>query len=130
MTPRSLVLLADDDDLLQAVVEYKLVAAGYDVVCLDDGRAVLEHIGRLSPAVVVLDAMMPIMDGFEVLRRLKSDVELKVIPVMMLTALRRDSDILTALNLGAADYLPKPFNPNELIARLARLAPPIRKFAR
>ncbi len=129
MHARPLILVADDDELLQAVVEHKLVSAGYDVVTLGDGGAVLEHIERLSPQALVLDAMMPIMDGFEVLRRLKSDPRLEHIPVMMLTALRRDSDIVTALNLGAADYMPKPFNPEELIARLGRLAPLQRKIA-
>jgi DNA-binding response OmpR family regulator len=129
MSPRPLILVADDDDLLQAVLEHKLAASGYDVVTLDDGRAVMEHIERLDPALLVLDAMMPVMDGFEVLRRLKSDPLLKTIPVMMLTALRRDSDIVTALNLGAADYLPKPFNPDELVARLARLVAPQRMRA-
>jgi DNA-binding response OmpR family regulator len=127
MRTRPLILVADDDELLQAVVEHKLVSAGYDVVNMGDGGSVLEHIERLSPDALVLDAMMPIMDGFEVLRRLKSEPKYEQIPVMMLTALRRDSDIVTALNLGAADYMPKPFNPEELIARLGRLAPLKRK---
>lgn len=77
----------------------------------------------LQPAVLVLDAMMPILDGFEVLRRLKGDDQTRPIAVVMLTALKRQDDIVSALQLGAADYLPKPFNPDELVARLARLAP-------
>ncbi len=129
MSLRSLILVADDDDLLQAVLEHKLTAVGYDVALADHGRAVLERVGLLRPALIILDAMMPIMDGFEVLRRLQADAELRTIPVIMLTALRREADILTALNLGAVDYLQKPFSPDELIARLARYAPLMRKQA-
>ena len=116
-----LVLIADDDPLLLAIVEHKLTCAGYRVVSVEDGQAALDQAAALSPAAVVLDAMMPVVDGFEALRRLKSDPQLKDISVVMLTALKREDDILGALKLGAADYLAKPFNPDELVARLARL---------
>lgn len=118
-----LILIADDDPLLRAILEHKLAAAGYEVTCVEDGRAALEAVKARPPAVLVLDAMMPILDGFEALRRLKADEATKSISVVMLTALRRQDDIVSALKLGAADYLPKPFNPDELVARLARLAP-------
>lgn len=118
-----LILIADDDPLLRAILEHKLAAAGYEVTCVEDGRAALEAVKTRPPAVLVLDAMMPILDGFEALRRLKADEATKSISVVMLTALRRQDDIVSALKLGAADYLPKPFNPDELVARLARLAP-------
>lgn len=121
--PKKLVLVADDDPLLRSILEHKLTRAGYDVVIAEDGRAALEAAERLRPAVIVLDAMMPILDGFEVLRRLKGDSALRDLIVVMLTALRRQDDIVGALQLGAADYLAKPFNPDELVARLARLAP-------
>ena len=131
MSLPQVVLVADDDDLLQAVLAHKLGAVGYRVVIADNGRAALEQLEDAAPDIVVLDAMMPIMDGFEVLRRLKADRRpaIAAIPVIMLTALRRDSDVVTALNLGAADYLSKPFNPDELVARLARFAPPVRQCA-
>jgi DNA-binding response OmpR family regulator len=122
MTP-PLVLIADDDPLLRAILEHKLAAAGYEVACVEDGRAALEAVRARPPAVLVLDAMMPILDGFEALRRLKADPATKDTCVVMLTALRRQDDIVSALKLGAADYLAKPFNPDELVARLARLAP-------
>ena len=82
-----------------------------------------------APQVIVLDAMMPIMDGFEARRRFTADPALASIPVIMLTAMRRDTDIVTALQLGAADYLSKPFNPDELIARMSRIAPPFQDAA-
>jgi len=120
---RALILVADDDPLLRSIVEHKLSHAGYEVVLVEDGQAALEQCRALSPAVVVLDGMMPILDGFEVLRRLKSDEQTRSLTVVMLTALKRQEDVVSALQLGAADYLPKPFNPDELVARLARLAP-------
>ena len=131
MTQPRVVLIADDDDLLQAVLVHKLAAVGYEVVIADNGRVALERLEVVKPDVIVLDAMMPVMDGFEVLRRLKADPNeaISSIPVVMLTALRRDSDVVTALNLGAADYLSKPFNPDELVARLARFAPQAKRRA-
>ena len=119
---KPLVLIADDDPLLRQILEHKLSSNGYRVVAVEDGRAALEAAAE-SPSVIVLDAMMPVMDGFETLRRLKADPELKSITVVMLTALKRDEDIVSALKLGAADYLAKPFNPDELVVRLQRLAP-------
>ncbi|PXA85306.1 response regulator [Caulobacter sp. D4A] len=117
------VLIADDDALLREILEHKLSMAGYEVSVFEDGRAVLEAARAARPQVVVLDGMMPIIDGFEVLRRMKGDNALRDIPVVMLTALKGRNDIVTALNLGAADYLPKPFDPDELLARLFRIAP-------
>ena len=118
-----LALVADDDPLLRAILEHKLAAAGYRVTLVEDGRAALDAVRAAPPAVLVLDAMMPVLDGFEVLRRIKHDPELSSVVVVMLTALKRENDIVAALKLGAADYLPKPFNPDELVARLLRLAP-------
>jgi DNA-binding response OmpR family regulator len=118
-----LVLIADDDPLLRAIVEHKLAAAGYAVVSVEDGQAALDQIRRLQPAAVILDAMMPVLDGFEALRRIRAEGALDGIAVVMLTALKREQDVVSALQLGAADYLAKPFNPDELVARVARLVP-------
>jgi len=118
-----IVLVADDDPLLRDILDHKLSRAGYSVALAEDGRAALDQARALQPAAVVLDAMMPILDGFEVLRRLKSDDRTRDLTVVMLTALKGQDDVVSALQLGAADYLAKPFNPDELIARLARLVP-------
>ncbi len=120
---KTVVLVADDDPLLRDILEHKLSRAGYSVALAEDGRAALDQARALRPAVLVLDAMMPVLDGFEVLRRLKGDDQTRDLIVVMLTALKRQDDIVSALQLGAADYLAKPFNPDELVARLARLAP-------
>jgi DNA-binding response OmpR family regulator len=74
-----------------------------------------------SPALVILDVMMPVMDGLEVLRHAKADAALAAIPVIVVTSREQDSDILEALKLGAADYLVKPFEPTELLTRVARI---------
>ena len=117
------VLVADDDPLLRAILQHKLTSSGYQVLTAGDGREALIQAQAHRPAAIVLDAMMPIIDGFETLRRLKSVAELRGIVVVMLTALKREQDIVSALKLGAADYLVKPFNPDELVARLMRLVP-------
>ncbi|WP_374471838.1 PleD family two-component system response regulator [Phenylobacterium sp.] len=116
------VLIADDDPLLRAILEHKLAAAGYEVRSVEDGQAALTAAQESRPQFLVLDAMMPVMDGFEALRRLKETPDLSDISVVMLTALKREQDVVGALKLGAADYLAKPFNPDELVARLDRLA--------
>ena len=116
------VLIADDDPLLRAILEHKLAAAGYTVTSVENGREALERTELDRPAIVVLDAMMPVMDGFEALRRIKANPTLHDVEVVMLTALKREADVVSALKLGAADYLAKPFNPDELVARLDRLS--------
>lgn len=119
--PSPQVLIADDDPLLRAILEHKLTAAGYLVKSVGDGQAALDQAQSDRPTVIVLDAMMPVMDGFEALRRIKSNPDLRGIAVVMLTAMKREEDVVSALRLGAADYLSKPFNPDELVARLDRV---------
>lgn len=116
------VLVADDDPLLRAILEHSLSSAGFVVRSVEDGRAALDEAARERPDILVLDAMMPVMDGFEALRRLKDDPSLRGVTVVMLTALKRPEHVVSALKLGAADFLAKPFNPDELVVRLERLA--------
>lgn len=114
------ILIADDDPLLRALLVHRLSADGYQVTTAEDGSEALAAIADQRPDLVVLDALMPVMDGFEVLRRLKAG-GLSDAPVIMLTALKREQDIVGALELGAADYLVKPFIPDELAHRVRRL---------
>jgi len=116
----SRVLIADDDPLLRALLTHRLSAEGYQVATAEDGSQALQAIAEQQPDLIVLDALMPVMDGFEVLRRLKAG-GLSDAPVIMLTALKREQDIVGALQLGAADYLVKPFIPDELGHRVRRL---------
>lgn len=123
MSATPVIVIADDDALLRSLVEFKLKARGYRVVTAGDGDEALTAIARDKPALVVLDAMMPGPDGFEVLRRMKNEMGLAATPVVMLTARKQESDIVGALQLGASDYLVKPFIPEELAMRIARLIP-------
>ena len=112
------ILIADDDELLSALVQYKLEASGHRVVIAANGAAALEAVKNELPDLVVLDAMMPVLTGSEVLARLKGDPRTAGIPVIMLTARRGQEDVVTALRGGAADYLTKPFIPEELLVRV------------
>ena len=115
------VLICDDDPLLLELMEFRLRAKGYEVIKAVDGAEALEKAQQDAPDVVVLDAMMPKADGLEVLARIKGDPALSDTPVIMLTARKGQKDIVSALDKGADDYLVKPFIPEELLARLARL---------
>lgn len=116
------ILIADDDPLLRALLVHRLSAEGYEISVAEDGAEALKAIDDQRPDLVVLDALMPVMDGFEVLRRLKA-TRISDAPVIMLTALKREQDVVGALQLGAADYLVKPFIPDELAERVRRLLP-------
>ncbi|HEV2557898.1 MAG TPA: response regulator [Microvirga sp.] len=123
MSRQPLVMVADDDALLRSLVAFKLKARGYRVATAGDGDEALRAIGEERPDLVVLDAMMPGADGFEVLRQIKDDAKTAAIPVVMLSARKQESDIVGALQLGASDYMVKPFIPEELAMRVARLLP-------
>ena len=109
------LLLVDDDARLAGMVSEYLSAAGFKVDRSLTGRGALEAIGRTDFQAVILDIMLPDLDGFEVCRqiRMRSDI-----PVLMLTARGDDTDRIVGLEIGADDYLPKPFNPRELLARI------------
>lgn len=123
MSRQPLVMVADDDALLRSLVAFKLRARGFRVAMAGDGDEALRFIGEERPDLVVLDTMMPGADGFEVLRQIKDDAATAAIPVVMLTARKQESDIVGALQLGASDYIVKPFIPEELATRVARLLP-------
>jgi DNA-binding response OmpR family regulator len=115
------ILVCDDDELLVDLLTYRLEAKGYQVSAARDGGEALERLGTVKPDAVVLDAMMPVIDGFEVLRRIREQPATANLPVVMLSARKQERDIVGALELGANDFVVKPFIPEELLARLARL---------
>ena len=118
-----LVLIVDDDPLLLSLVRHKLTARGYTVATASDGGTGLESARNLKPDLIVLDVMMPVLDGRAVLQQIREDPALSDVPVVMLTARAREEDIVDLLRVGASDYLAKPFSPEELTARIARLVP-------
>lgn len=113
------ILVADDDDLLGELVRFKLEAAGHRVTICEDGAAALEAARAGGFDLVVLDAMMPVMSGPDVLRALTA--ERPALPVLMLTSRKGQADVVDALGAGARDYLTKPFIPDELVARVAAI---------
>jgi len=117
------ILVVDDDSELCELLTELLGQEGYDVESVGDGRAGLSRAQAKGFAVVVLDIMLPSLGGFEVLTRLRQGTpdQNAEVPVIMLTAKGEDVDRIVGLNLGADDYLPKPFNPRELVARVRAL---------
>jgi len=109
------VLLVDDDEKLRRLLKEYLEGYQFQVLTLGDGEAVLNSIRKESPEIVVLDIMLPKKDGLEVLKGIR---EVSRVPVIMLTAKGEEADRVVGLELGADDYLPKPFSPRELLARI------------
>src|SRR4051812_24664513 len=112
------VLVAEDDPKQAKLIRLYLEQAGYLVTVVDDGRAALEEARTHSPDLVVLDVMMPIMDGLQVCRVLRSESE---VPILLLTARSTEDDQLIGLDVGADDYLTKPYSPRLLTARVRAL---------
>jgi CheY-like chemotaxis protein len=123
------VLIADDDAVSVYLMRHCLTNAGFRVSVALDGREALALMGQESPEVVILDVMMPVMDGLEVLRRAKADPTLRAIPVIMVTSREQDADILEAVKIGAADYVVKPFVTTEFLARVAHIIAERRRAA-
>ena len=122
------ILLVDDEERILNFLKTKLISLGFEVLLAGNGVEALEQIQGQEPDLVVLDVIMPKMDGFQTLKELRI---FSSVPVIMLSARGDDSDRIKGLGLGADDYLPKPFNPDELVARIEaikrRLGSPERK---
>ena len=115
------VLIAEDDTLIAELIVHQLDREGFETVLIEDGTRVHPSAVDLQPTAIILDGMLPGLDGFNVLRDLKEDDRTKGIPVLMLTARIKEEDVLEGLSLGAEDYITKPFMPKELLVRLKRI---------
>ena len=115
------IVLAEDEPQIARLIEFKLKKEGYSVTWRENGEEALKAIKADKPDLILLDIMMPVMDGYEVLRRLKEDENLKSIPVIMLTAMAQEKNVVKGIDLGAEDYITKPFHPAELLARVKRI---------
>ena len=115
MAENNLILIVDDDKNICELIRLYLVKEGYEAVCVYDGITALEKANELNPAAIILDIMLPGMDGIEVLKTIRQS---KNIPVIMLTAKGETIDKVLGLELGADDYIVKPFEPKEMLARL------------
>ena len=115
------VLVCDDERHIVRLIQVNLERQGYNVVTAFDGKEGLEKIRSEKPNVVVLDVMMPYMDGFEVLKTIRREPETENLPVIMLTAKAQDKDVFEGYHYGADMYLTKPFNPMELVTFVKRI---------
>jgi DNA-binding response OmpR family regulator len=114
------LIVEDDPDIAQLVARY-LEKAGFTTDRVSNGRDALDAIAAHTPDAMVLDLMLPHVDGLEICRRVRANERTAAIPIVMLTARAEESERIVGLEIGADDYLPKPFSPNELVARVRAL---------
>lgn len=112
------ILVIEDEPDIAEVIQYNLAREGYRVDVVGDGEIALERVVRDAPDLVLLDLMLPGLDGVELCRRLKEDPLTRAVPVIMVTAKGEESDVVLGLGVGADDYVAKPFSPRELTARV------------
>lgn len=112
------ILVVEDEPAIQELISYSLRQAGYVVLCAEDAEQAMSFVNEALPALVLLDWMLPGMSGVEFARVLRRAARTKTIPIIMLTARAEESDKIAGLEIGADDYITKPFSPRELIARI------------
>ena len=123
---QQIIYVVDDEPLISRLAQVNLERAGYKVLTALDGMEALQSLqsGQVQPDLILLDVMMPFMDGFELMDKLKVDFQLQSIPIVVMTARSRDEDILMGKELGALQYLTKPINPTELISTVNGILKP------
>ena len=119
--PPTRILVAEDDPDIGNLLDHYLRKAGFVATVVTSGRDVMPQIKRDAPDLVVLDLMLPGLDGLQVCRAIRADANTAAIPIIMLTAKAEESDRIVGLELGADDYITKPFSPNEVVARVRAL---------
>ncbi len=112
------ILIVEDDKHISKLVKYNLEKAGFECIVIITGEKALEILDKESVDLIILDIMLPKMDGFEVCKQIKQDKKLTAIPIIMLTAKGEEMDRVVGFELGADDYVVKPFSPRELILRV------------
>ncbi len=115
------ILVVDDEVYILHILDFSLGAEGFEVITANNGELAIEKAKAEKPDLIVLDVMMPVLDGYETCRRLKRDPETRSIPVVLLTAKGRDVDKRIGYEVGAVDYVVKPFSPNRLIERIQEI---------
>lgn len=121
--PAPLVLVVEDDDHIAQVLRFMLERQGYRVTHLADGRVASDYVaaGVDKPDLILMDVMLPYMDGYEIVGLVRTRAGWTGVPILMLTAKNTERDTVRALDAGASDFVSKPFQPNELMARVRRL---------
>ena len=121
MATKHKILIVDDEPDALELIEFNLKAGGYEVVTAADGEEALQKARSVLPSLIILDLMLPEVDGMEVCKILRRDQRTAAIPIIMLTAKAAEIDRVLGLELGADDYVTKPFSPRELVLRVKRL---------
>lgn len=116
------LLLAEDDDLLAALLDFRLKKEGYEVQLSKDGREVKEHLQNQMPDVIVSDIMMPYFSGMELIDYVRNELK-STIPIIIISSAGNEENVISAFELGANDFISKPISPSELIVRLNRILP-------
>lgn len=122
------IVVAEDEKQLQRLLEYKLKNSGFQPLVAANGEQALKLAKEHHPDLIVLDIKMPIMDGLECLSTLKRDSDLRSIPVVMLTSNNLERQVIMGLELGAEDYITKPFSPPEFVARIKTVLKRLKKI--
>ncbi|MGP0566960.1 MULTISPECIES: response regulator [unclassified Nitrospina] len=117
MTAEKILVVEDEEDI-QELIRYNLSREAFKVTCVDTGEKALKQVAAEVPDLVVLDLMLPGIDGLNVCRSIKADAALRDIPIIMVTAKGEESDVVTGLEMGADDYVTKPFSPKIFISRV------------
>jgi DNA-binding response OmpR family regulator len=112
------VLVIEDEDHIWKIIQYKLKSEDHDPIWANDGLKAMKILEEIKPDLIISDIMVPYMDGIQILKEIKSRKELRDIPVIMLTSKSQEKDIIHGLEMGAQDYITKPFSPAELILRV------------
>jgi len=115
------ILVVEDDPSIAELLRYNIEKSGYGVTVAEDGEKGLDLARRSRPDLVILDLMLPGIDGIEVCQSIRRDLRLADVPIIMLTARTSETDVVVGLTVGADDYVPKPFSPSVLIARIRAL---------
>lgn len=115
------ILVVDDEEDFLDIIRQVLEPHKFDVICLNDGVSVVDVLRKEQPDFMILDVNMPVKNGYEVCREIRQNPEFAELPILMLTIRNQDKEVISGLDCGADDYLTKPFDPAELVARIHKV---------
>jgi len=124
------ILIADDEMIMLKIIELRLKKDGHEVIVTSNGQEALEQIKLQDPDMIIADIMMPFTSGLEIVSVVKQSGLHRKVPIIILSSMGQENVVLEAFNLGADDYITKPFSPNELSMRVKRLAPATNSFTK
>ncbi len=121
MTNKKKIVLAEDNSTLSLLLKFRLQKEGFELFIAADGKQAIELIEEHKPELILSDIMMPYISGLEVISHVRNKLEMKEVPIIVFSAAGQEEMVLKAFNLGANDFMGKPFSPNELVIRVKRL---------